>query len=114
MSAVQESRCYRLDPVSIGARISRLRRDRGWSQAGLAARIGAHASVIGLIETGRRLPTREQVIALSAVLRRSMEHLLFGLPRRGALHRLEPKRRRGPGKPAGARGAHHVARRRRL
>ena len=78
----------RLDAKAIGQRIRELRRKRGWYQRHLAARSGVHRALIGLFETGARVPRLEAGIALAMVFRRSLEWLYFGQARRGQLYRL--------------------------
>jgi transcriptional regulator with XRE-family HTH domain len=54
----------------------------------LAERSGVHIGVIGCIEIGRRVPSRDATVALARVFRRSIEHILFGLARNGKLWKL--------------------------
>jgi DNA-binding XRE family transcriptional regulator len=78
----------RLDAVAIGWRIRDLRCARGWCQRRAAEKVGMNGSVWNLIEHGRRLPNIEHAIKLAALFRRSVDFVLFGLPRRGMLYRL--------------------------
>jgi len=68
-----------LDAQAIGARIRRLRLARGWYQRDLAKASGVHLAVIGAIERGLRVPSRDAAIALAVALRRSLNYLYFGL-----------------------------------
>lgn len=83
-----------LDARAIGARIRRARRSYGWDERDLADKIGAHDSTISQYENGHLVPSFGRLIALAVALRRSMEFLLFGVARRGQLHRLADH---GPG-----------------
>ena len=94
----------KLDPVAIGQRVRTLRKKKcGWKQRDLAERSGLHVSVIGLIETGERAPSRDAAIALAIVFRRSLEHILFGLARNGTLWKLNQEHdpAAGSGEPLG-------------
>jgi len=77
-----------LDPVAIGRRLRVTRCKRGWRQVDLANASGVNAGVIGAIEVGLRVPSRDAAIGLAVALRRSIEWILFGLKNRGQLHRL--------------------------
>ena len=77
-----------LDPLAVGRRVSGLRRKRGWRQVDLAEASGVHPAVIGLIEVGLRVPSRDAAIGLAVALRRSIEWILFGLARNGRLWNL--------------------------
>ena len=97
----------KLDPVAVGKRIAELRRKRGWCQRHLAERSGVHPAVIGLIEVGLRLSHRDAAIALAVVFRRSLEHILFGLPNRTGLWKLKQENdpAAGSGEPSGPQAA---------
>jgi len=77
-----------LDPVAIGRRIRTLRCKRGWRQLDLANASGVHPGVIGAIEVGLRVPSRDAAIGLAVALRRSIEWILFGMATRGRLWKL--------------------------
>ena len=78
----------KLDPVAIGRRVRELRKKCGWRMQDLADRSGVHPAVIGLIEVGIRRPSLDAAVALAVVFRRSIEHILFGLPNRTGLWKL--------------------------
>ena len=86
-----------IDPKAIGARLRRLRHERGWYQQHVARLIGIDDAVLSCLETGRRAPQLHHVIRLAVVYRRSIEWILFGMARRGQLHRLVNKKRPGGG-----------------
>lgn len=54
--------------MSIGARIKKARKERGWSQADVAEKIGAAQTTISSWETDRTVPTREDVARVAAAL----------------------------------------------
>ena len=93
----------KLDPVAIGLRVRTLRTKSGWKQRELAERSGVNAAVIGAIETGARLPSREAAIALGVVFRRSLQFILFGLTGNGKLWKLNQENdpAAGSGEPLG-------------
>ena len=81
-----------LDPVThqpgevtmaLGERIKTLRKDQGWSQADLAARIGADAGQISRYENGKITPSIEAVLRLADTFDVSCDYLLLDdAPRR--------------------------------
>ena len=64
----------------LGARIAALRRESGWSQAELAARLRVSPSAMGMYEQGRREPPAEVLVALARELGVSTDFLLTGQP----------------------------------
>lgn len=62
----------------LGRRIGALRRERGMSQAQLAARLGISASAMGMYEQGRREPSADMLVALARELEVSTDYLLTG------------------------------------
>ena len=64
----------------LGARIAALRRQAGWSQAELAARLQVSASAMGMYEQGRREPPAELLVTLARELGVSTDFLLTGQP----------------------------------
>ena len=62
----------------LGARIAALRREAGWSQSELAARIRVSASAMGMYEQGRREPPAELLVALARELGVTTDFLLTG------------------------------------
>ena len=64
----------------LGDRIALLRRGRGWSQTELARQLHISASAVGMYEQGRREPSLEALVELSAVIGVSADYLLTGKP----------------------------------
>ena len=62
----------------IGPRIAALRRERGMSQADLAARIQVSPSALGMYEQGRREPSADTMVALARALDVTTDFLLTG------------------------------------
>ena len=62
----------------IGPRIAALRRERGMSQAELAASIGLSPSALGMYEQGRREPSADTMVALARALGVTTDFLLTG------------------------------------
>jgi transcriptional regulator with XRE-family HTH domain len=81
-----------MPPETLGARIKRLRTERGLSQPELAAVLHVDHATISRWETDRRTPQRTHRAGLSAALGISWESLT-GRPE---LLRLEPMDRRQP------------------
>lgn len=71
---------------SLGDRIARLRRAKGWNQTELADRVGARPNQISKYECGTYLPRPDVLPRLSEVLEVSLDYLMTG--RSGT----EPKR----------------------
>ena len=63
----------------MGQRIRGLRRERGLSQAELAARLGISASAMGMYEQGRREPSADTLVALARELEVTTDYLLTGM-----------------------------------
>jgi transcriptional regulator with XRE-family HTH domain len=63
---------------SLGERIARLRRGKGWSQRELGRRSGSTASSISKYERGTYQPGADAVIRFSAALGVSSDYLLTG------------------------------------
>ncbi len=69
--------------MALGERIKTLRKEHGWSQADLAARIGADAGQISRYEGGKITPSVEAVIRLADTFDVSCDYLLLDdAPRR--------------------------------
>ena len=64
----------------LGRRIGALRRERGLSQAALAARLGISPSAMGMYEQGRREPSADTLVALARELNVTTDFLLTGKP----------------------------------
>ena len=62
----------------IGPRIGALRRERGMSQAELAAAIQVSPSALGMYEQGRREPSADTMVALAGALGVTTDFLLTG------------------------------------
>ena len=77
-----------LNPAAIGRRVRAARKARGWRQLDLSMKTGIHPSVVGLYETGDRVPTRDAGFALCVALRRSLEWLYFGVQRNGKIWKM--------------------------
>ena len=72
---------YREEVVDmLGARIAALRRESGWSQAELAARLRVSPSAMGMYEQGRREPPVEVLVSLARELGVTIDFLLTGQP----------------------------------
>ena len=64
--------------VMLGARIAALRRNAGWSQAELAAKLQVSASAVGMYEQGRREPSAQILLSMAALFGVSTDYLLTG------------------------------------
>lgn len=62
--------------VELGTKLRELRRERGWTQAQVAERIGGTASVVSAYENGIRQPSYEALIRLSRLYGVSTDYLL--------------------------------------
>jgi XRE family transcriptional regulator, fatty acid utilization regulator len=70
----------RLDVVTLGRRLRHARRARGLTLADVAARVGAAASALSLIENGRREPRLTLLQSLADALETPLEDLLRAEP----------------------------------
>jgi transcriptional regulator with XRE-family HTH domain len=75
--------------LPLGERLKQLRRERGWSQADLAARIGADAGQISRYENGHMTPSAEAVAKIAEVLDVSADYLLIDSSTRRSLRSPE-------------------------
>jgi transcriptional regulator with XRE-family HTH domain len=75
--------------LPLGERLKQLRRERGWSQADLAAKVGADAGQISRYENGRMTPSAEAVVKLAEALDIATDYLLVDASPRRALHAPE-------------------------
>ena len=73
----------------IGPRIAALRRERGMSQAELAADIQVSPSALGMYEQGRREPAMETVVAMAKIYGVTTDYLLTGKPAGPEVQALE-------------------------
>ena len=64
----------------MGARIAALRREKGWSQAELADRLGISPSAMGMYEQGRREPSAQTLVDMAREFGVSTDYLLTGKP----------------------------------
>ena len=58
--------------------IESLRRRMGWSQAELAQRLHISPSTVGMYEQGRRVPSLETLLAMSAEFGVTLDYLVTG------------------------------------
>lgn len=63
-----------------GARIAALRRQRGMSQARLAAQLGVSPSAVGMYEQGRREPSADVLVEMGRIFGVSVDYILTGVP----------------------------------
>ncbi|MDQ6722351.1 MAG: helix-turn-helix domain-containing protein [Candidatus Dormibacteraeota bacterium] len=75
--------------LPLGERLKQLRRERSWSQADLAAKVGADAGQISRYENGRMTPSAEAVVKLAEVLDVTTDYLLVDDSPRRSLHAPE-------------------------
>ena len=64
----------------LGQRIAMLRRQNGFSQAELAARLQVSSSSVGMYEQGRREPSAALLVAMAREFHVSTDYLLTGQP----------------------------------
>lgn len=62
----------------LGARITALRRGKGWSQAELARQLQISPSAVGMYEQGRREPSLELLVRMAQLFEVSVDYLLTG------------------------------------
>jgi transcriptional regulator with XRE-family HTH domain len=62
------SRLVSPDAVRFGAIIRRHRERRGWTLAKLAQRAGMNPTYLGVVETGRNIPSLSTILELTEVL----------------------------------------------
>lgn len=61
---------------TFAANLRRLREQRGWMQADLADRSGAHQTTISAVERGSSRPTLDTAAALAAALEASLDAMI--------------------------------------
>ena len=76
----------------IGARIRRVRLERGWTMRELAYVSGMAYGTLTAFESGHRVPRLSNVLALAVALRRSIDFLLLG---KGERHTSSGKQANG-------------------
>ena len=62
----------------LNKQIESLRRKMGWSQAELARRLHISASTVGMYEQGRRVPSIDILVAMSAEFGVPLDYLVTG------------------------------------
>lgn len=73
----------------LGQRIAMLRKQQGFSQAELAARLKISASAVGMYEQGRREPSAATLVAMAEAFQVSTDYLLTGQPSHGGQQFLQ-------------------------
>ena len=66
------------ETLTVGERIRRLRRTKGWHQVELAAEVGVNRHTVAMWETDRCLPRVAPLFDLARALGVSMEYVLTG------------------------------------
>jgi len=74
-----------LDAKAIGRRIASARKSRKWTQKDLAEAVGVRPITVCNYECGVRIPPLRTIVTIASHLKRTLEHLLFGLARRADL-----------------------------
>lgn len=74
----------RMDEESVGARIRRVRKERGWTQDDLAQAVDVSRSAVAQWETDRAGQVRGNLTRIAEMLEVSVEYLLHGEDRRAA------------------------------
>lgn len=64
--------------AAVGQRVRRLRQERGWSQAQLGSRLGAHQKQISSYERGVHVPSADVLIRMAELFDVSLDNLLAG------------------------------------
>ena len=72
----------KLNPQQLGARIRSARHSYGWTQTDLGSRVGVAKTTVANWEAGRQVPPTGTVLRLSIALRRTVDWLLTGKPKR--------------------------------
>jgi transcriptional regulator with XRE-family HTH domain len=72
------------DPVQIGTRIRKVRRERGWTQDQLANAVGVSRSAVAQWETGRAGQVTGNLTRIAATLEVGVEYLMYGDDKRTA------------------------------
>lgn len=63
---------------TLGDRIQKARKAKGWTQVKLAAKLGIDQTALSKYETGQREPSAGLVAQLSCVLNMTTDYLIFG------------------------------------
>jgi transcriptional regulator with XRE-family HTH domain len=75
--------------MALRDRVHELRKEHGWSQADLAAKIGADAGQISRYENGRITPSADALVRLAEVFDVTTDYLLIDDAPRRPLHAPE-------------------------
>ncbi len=78
-------------PSPLALNLRQLRTDKGWSQAELAKRIGAHLTHVSRVETGKYIPSLDFVIAAARAFGVAVDVLVAEQPDGLQEVRLEDK-----------------------
>src|SRR4029079_1122880 len=79
----------------VGARLKRIRTQRGMTLTGVAEATGISKSTMSRLETGQRRPTLELLLALSHAYRVALDDLVAAPPEGDPRLRLKPGRVKG-------------------
>ena len=82
--------------MTLGERIAYYRKKAGYSQEGLAERLGVSRQAISKWETGEATPDAERIIALAKVLGVTTDALLLGREEPSPVHPGEAARQAAP------------------
>jgi len=77
-----------LDAKAIGRRIAAARRSKRWRQADLATAVRVKEGTVANWEGGWRIPPIRALVGLAVQLRRSIDWIVAGCPKRGQLYRM--------------------------
>ncbi len=78
-----------ISAMTLGDRIKNLRQERGWTQEGVASRIGVFSPQVSGWETGKRAPSPLNTLRLSKLFGVSVDFLIDGEDGEG--HTLKPE-----------------------
>ena len=70
-------------PMNFPARLTRLRKDQGYSQQRLAEAVGLHVNQVKRYETGTAQPTLDALVKLAKTLHVTLDELVFDEGERG-------------------------------
>ena len=63
--------------MRLAGNIIRLRKEKGWSQAELGQKIGAHLTHVNRIETGKYMPSLETLLKMAEVFQVPLDYLVY-------------------------------------
>lgn len=75
MEIIADHKTYRMRS-NFGENVKRLRKQQGWSQAELAARVGVHLNHINRIETGRTIAAIDVGVKLAEAFEVTLDYLV--------------------------------------